>query len=147
MYIEADIVLTWPVLQRWAEDTVILEPKNFTRGFCRTEIAPWDGELMNIEHPTPLEMKHDNPPTVHYKHPVYGLRHYLLLTRPYMAMWMATAAKLERFMASPLWKKMDGMWGVREMVGAAGVMGAVSWAGAREGRGGGGAWQPGALGR
>lgn len=114
MYLEADIILTWPVLQRWAEDTIILEPKGFMRGFCRTEIAPWDGELMNIEHAHPIGL-YNHSAVLHYNHPVFGPRHYLMLNRPYTAMWMATAAKLEQFMASPLWRKMDGMWGVREM--------------------------------
>lgn len=46
MYLEEDILLTWPTLLSWARDTELLEPLGMQRSMFRVEVAPWNGRYV-----------------------------------------------------------------------------------------------------
>jgi hypothetical protein len=121
MYLEDDILVSWRSLQSWEQDTSYLAPKGFQRGFQRTEVAPWDGQLMSLDQGESVSLSKAQKIVVETE---TGPRHFLAMPNPYMAMWIAEAGQLARFMDSKWWTAKSGQWGVREM--AAGGMQFVS---------------------
>ena len=44
IYVSDDVLVPWASLLGWAEDTALLEPLGYNRGFLRTGVAPWSGK-------------------------------------------------------------------------------------------------------
>lgn len=122
IYLEDDIGLSWKSLVSWAEDTSLLSPFGFQRGFYRTELAAWDGLPMMLDAFRRLNISTYNRTVA------IGGKYFLQLESPYMGMWIADAEQLSKFMGSYLWTDMDASyfdqpgtlyphygWGVREL--------------------------------
>lgn len=117
MYLEEDIIMSWPSLVAWAADQELLAPLDFQRGFQRTETAPWDGSCMLQDMKGPWRLDPNRTVVVNT---TTGMRYFVNLPNPYSAMWIADMKLLQRFMDSSQWQQSKGVWGVREM-GASGI--------------------------
>lgn len=127
MHLSDDILVPWEAMLAWADDTVLLEPLGFQRGFSRIEIMPESGHASlvdQIEGPVNLttyqRLVHINS-TGGRDDPERGQFHYIQLPVMFDGMWAGSRTQLTRFMASRFWT-MDGalnapgrVWGLPEM--------------------------------
>ena len=114
IYMEADLELQWPALQAWAQDEEILAPLGFHRGFVRTEISQWSGEIMAFDQTEHTIVGLEGSPalatrSVHSSGrpqkgaPATQSNHVVQLKNAYMAMWLASRQQLAACMMAPEW--------------------------------------------
>jgi hypothetical protein len=105
MYMEDDMLVPFPALQRWRSDSVKLWPRGYLRAFLRTECNS-AGDQVVTDQTEPARAGN-----------------YRLLSReawyypenPYHALWIYSREQLREFISSPAW--IDGNnpeWGIRE---------------------------------
>lgn len=114
MYLEDDIVVTWPSLLAWAADHELLAPLHFQRGMVRYEYAPWAGKNGTRVAYDQLARKQLDPRRTVAVQTPSGPRHFINLLNPYTGMWIADMPLLQRFMNSTVWNQIEGVWGTRE---------------------------------
>lgn len=119
MYLEDDMVVTWPSLLAWAADHELLAPLGFQRGMVRFEYAPWEGMGGVRIAGDQTTMTQLDPTRTVTLQSGRGLKHFVNLVVPYSAMWIADMALLQRFMNSTVWNERNLIWGVRETAACA----------------------------
>ncbi|KAK9861938.1 hypothetical protein WJX84_001197 [Apatococcus fuscideae] len=113
VYLEDDIPMHWHTLLSWAHDNEALEPRGLQRQFYRTEIAPWNGRpyMTDARGYTSLDKAMSVSRTVHLETPtISGHTDFVVLSDPYSAMYVASAAVMHKFAASPQWTDRNSPW-------------------------------------
>ena len=101
MYIEADILLSWPALVSWARDTELLSPLGFQRAMYRVEVAPWDGKYVMLDA---FQGRLTALKAINFTDIAADQHsHYLQLNFSYMGLWVYTRAQLAQFMQTARW--------------------------------------------
>ena len=101
MYLEEDILVSWPTLVSWARDTELLAPLGMNRAMFRVEVAPWNGKQTLIDE---------------FEGMLKALRilscsnaakdqhsHYTQLDFSDMGMWVYMADQMAIFLSSQYW--------------------------------------------
>lgn len=111
---EADLELQWPALQAWAQDEELLAPLGFHRGFVRTEISQWSGEVMAFDQTEHTIVGSEGSPVLATRGvqpsgrpqkgaPANQINHFVQLESAYMAMWLASEQQLAAWTMAPEW--------------------------------------------
>lgn len=112
MYTEDDIEVSWETLQAWRDDSLLLYPLGYLRGFTRIEKAD-DGDFFYTDY-----FKRERLCNIVY----IGDKFYLKPHNPHQGFWIYSKKMMEDFISSPCW--VDGNnsdWEIRERA-AAGMM-------------------------
>jgi hypothetical protein len=107
MYTEDDMLVSWPGIYEWYEDTKLIYPYGFLRGFLRVEkrknyLVATD-YLKCMKNPKVLSFKNKK-----FINPIY----------PYSAFWIYTHEQMKEFIKSQAWIDGDVDWTIRASAAA-----------------------------
>jgi len=109
MYLEDDIVVSFPALKRWRIESSWLYPKNHFRGFLRVERDADNGFVCTDQVKFPSKR--------HY----FSLKKQMFLRppNPYQGFWIYDCGQMNTFVTSNAWNNgnIKG-WGIRERAAA-----------------------------
>ena len=97
-----------------AQDEETLAPLGFHRGFVRTEIAQWSGEVMAFDQVDHVSVGSENSPVLGISRghssqamkqelPGNNTLHFVQLETAYMAMWLASRQQLAAWIKTEEW--------------------------------------------
>jgi len=104
MYLEDDIHIPFKALQRWRQDSDLLYPEGYLRGFLRVEKNK-NGVLISADQCKRAKVWN----LVRVKNSIFYFPHV-----PYQAFWICDHQQMIDFINSPAWQNDNSDWCIRE---------------------------------